>query len=128
MCGGCAYARYFVLKNETQRVNAMHADVKNWTAAGETSVVQPLSWMRGVGEKREFGASENGTTNRTARQQLANFANALLEAKDVGYAQQYLLLASGLDHPTAFVRVHGHRLFAENRLAGSNGSQHVLKM
>ena len=121
-------ANDFILQDVTQRVDRVHANVRNRTATSDVWIIDPGPAMIRSSHERELGAGKGGGADLSPGHALAQPADTFFEAEHVGHTQQNLRLARRFDHAAAFFGAHAHGLFAQYRLAGGDRCQHIIQM
>ncbi len=120
-----AHPHDFILKDVTQRVHAVDADIGNGSTAGHGGIIDPGSGVSGSRGEGKFGARENNLADLSGGHPVAQTSRALLEAKNLGNAQQQLCAAGRFYHRAAFTSADAHGLFTQHRLATAQSKLHV---
>ena len=125
---GCTgHGRDFVVEDETERVDAMHADVRDGAAGCERRVRDPRAGAFGSGITK-FGASEYGAPDVVVRDAVTQSPGAVFETEDMGHAERKRGGLGGNDHLFNFGGIHRHGLFAEHGLPGSERSEDIAEV
>src|SRR5882762_6922300 len=117
----------FVLQDEPQRVDAVHADIGDRTTSGKRWVGEPNAAVI-LRRVTEFGAGVDGAADGTGGDLIAKPTGAVLEAEYLRDTEKKFGGPGGFDHLAAFASVHSHRLFAEHRLAMGERGERIRQM
>src|SRR6185437_6568158 len=114
-------------ENIAQRIEAMDADVADWTSERDVRVVNPLAGAagRGVGELR---LGKLRLADAAFGDPVAHEIEATVVAHVLGHAQTDIGALRGGKHLVDFLGVHGQGLFAQNVLAMLRREQNVFEV
>ena len=109
--GATGDANDFILQDEAERVDAVHADIGDGAASRQRRVSKPCAAVV-LGGVTELRAGVDGAADGAGRDLIAEPARTVLETEDLGDAEEQIGRTGRGDHLAHFGRVHGHGLFA----------------
>src|SRR5690242_1441980 len=116
-----------VAKNESQRVDTVDADVRDWAATADSWIVHPRPCVLSSPE-REFSAREHDSADFTGGDAFPNSLHAVFKAKNLCDSERQLGSAASLYHLATLVRIEAHWLLHQHRFSHEQRGKHVRQV